>query len=212
MKRRLARWARRVAGFLLPSRGWWRCQRCRRPWYACKAHDVKLTLFSDFPVMCEPCWLESSLQQRLDATRALWTEWHNGGATVRLERMEAAVMADYGYEYGTPTALQQINNIIHDILREVGNPMAEIRPPETPELLRAHAAVKETEPAGQFVDWLLETKGATISVPGIGDIGERHMEKLLAEWQGLDPAKTEAEKRAILVHAREVQALNDRTR
>jgi len=88
----------------------------------------------------------------------------------------------------------------------------EIRPPETPELLRAHAAMKETEPAGQFVDWLWEAKGASITVPGVGDIGERHMERLLAEWQGLDVSKMEAEKRAILEHAREVQALNDRYR
>jgi hypothetical protein len=77
--------------------------------------------------------------------------------------------------------------------------------PDTPELDRMLAARGQSQPAGEFLDWLHNLgyrlctwdPDAEEFVPSIPDI-----ERLLGRWLGIDPQKCETERRAVLEYAR----------
>jgi len=67
---------RRSLGFLLPHFGYARCPRCRRPWYAAKRHNTWYGQGSGFCfVLCESCWQEISLSERLWYYESSWDRW-----------------------------------------------------------------------------------------------------------------------------------------
>lgn len=68
-------------------------------------------------------------------------------------------------------------------------------PPECPECERMALVTKETQAAGEFLDWLLEEKGCSLEhrKEEVGSTLE-----LLAEWKDIDLKKVEREKQALL--------------
>lgn len=81
---------------------------------------------------------------------------------------------------------------------------------DRPEHQKAHAVQRETQAAGDFLDWLQAQGWQLIRNPG--DRGERCYKsptQLLAEWQGIDLDALEREKRTMLDELHR-QASNDR--
>jgi Ribonuclease G/E len=83
--------------------------------------------------------------------------------------------------------------------------MAEI--PKTPEHEKLKAIVDQTQPAGEFLEWL-EDQGyylARNDEHGRPWALHKDVQTLLAEWQGIDRAKLEREKKALLAYVRATQ-------
>jgi hypothetical protein len=78
-------------------------------------------------------------------------------------------------------------------------------PPPYPECERLAAAAVDTQPAGEFVEWLRE-HGYEIAersaAPGCGVFGLRPcmepLEALFARWKSIDMAEVERERRQML--------------
>lgn len=78
--------------------------------------------------------------------------------------------------------------------------------PSAPECEKLRQVSDKSNAQGAFLDWLLGEKGFTLA--RYADSGglypvSRNMEELLAEYHGIDLAKVEKERRALLEYLRE---------
>jgi hypothetical protein len=55
------------------------CRRCNRPWNICKGHTTKYSDWGGCFPLCEACWSELSLVQRLPYYRDLVDFWMSKG-------------------------------------------------------------------------------------------------------------------------------------
>lgn len=73
--------------------------------------------------------------------------------------------------------------------------------PATPELDKMHAARSDSQPAGEFLEWL-GTQGLQLCRFNRGieqfQADYRTIEQLLADWKGISLTRVETERRAIL--------------
>jgi len=80
--------------------------------------------------------------------------------------------------------------------------------PPTPELDRMLGKKDQSQPAGEFLEWVVSQGWVLCSwqsgleVDGYWPVG-KSIEQLLADWLGIDLATVEAERRAVLEHVRE---------
>lgn len=92
---RLGTWSQRLA----PGYSW--CFRCETPWLFVKHHDTEYVELTETQAgracfaLCEKCWAELTIKQRMPYYRQLWEHWESLG--VGEERhwqdIEAAVLA-----------------------------------------------------------------------------------------------------------------------
>lgn len=101
------------------------------------------------------------------------------------------------------------NYVVHRVFTHGGIParpsITDVVPP-TPELDKMSAAKTQSQPAGEFLEWLLGEKGFVLAKYE-GDANYPHpiyetIEELLAEHFEIDLKKIEEEKRAMLEYLR----------
>lgn len=55
------------------------CGRCGRTWNICKGHSTQYTESRGCFPLCEECWEELSIFERLPYYKALWNKWRSSG-------------------------------------------------------------------------------------------------------------------------------------
>jgi len=86
------------------SPGYFWCGRCKRPWNVCEGHYTQYNKSSSCFPLCQQCWKELTIEERLPFYWDLWWRWkshscqanHNGVAWNDLWLMiEKSVMKGY---------------------------------------------------------------------------------------------------------------------
>ncbi len=75
------------------SPGYSGCGHCHRNWRICQSHSTKISGEEGVFPLCEECWEELSIEQRLPYYQALWDKWQEWGDSdeEEWERIEEAV-------------------------------------------------------------------------------------------------------------------------
>lgn len=67
------------------------CSHCERPWNICKGHDTKWNERNSCFPLCEDCWSELTVEERLPHYVRLWSEWKTDDCRL-LAKIVTAVM------------------------------------------------------------------------------------------------------------------------
>ena len=73
MRLKVRRFIGFIARFFYP--GFSTCGRCSRPWPVCTGHDTPITQNSSCFPLCEDCWQELTVENRLPYYAALFRDW-----------------------------------------------------------------------------------------------------------------------------------------
>ena len=75
------------------SPGYSGCGHCHRNWRICQSHGTKISGEEGVFPLCQECWEELSIEQRLPYYQALWNKWQEWGDSdeEEWERIEEAV-------------------------------------------------------------------------------------------------------------------------
>jgi len=63
----------KITKFLTPGYSW--CKRCFTTWYFVNGHSTSYSETSGCFPLCEECWAECSIEERLPFYRELFEEW-----------------------------------------------------------------------------------------------------------------------------------------
>lgn len=88
---------RKIAGILVApfALGMGKCGSCGRAWNICKGHSTKYSSYKGCFPLCEDCWEEMSVQERMPYYISLMDEWNADPA--EREAVYAAVKGEAEY-------------------------------------------------------------------------------------------------------------------